>query len=71
MKKSKMNKEQLREYVHNMELGLSLLSKIPFKNPKSAAVIASVLLILKAAKNALEEQSPPSLVLIEGGQSAD
>ena len=65
--RKKMDREKLKSYVESMELALAILGKMKFKNPTTAAAIATVSVIVMAAKRALDESEPPNLVLIEGG----
>ena len=62
-----IRREQMKTYVENMELALTLLGKMKFKNPTTAAAIATVSAIVQAARMALDKSEPPKLVLIEGG----
>jgi hypothetical protein len=62
-----IRREQMKTYVENMELALTLLGKMKFKNPTTAAAIATVSVIVQAARMALDKSEPPKLVLIEGG----
>lgn len=66
--RKKLDRKKLKSYVENMEVALGILNKMKFKNPTTAATIATVTVIVKAARMALDKSEAPELVLIEGGQ---
>ena len=65
--RKKMDREKLKSYVESMELALAILGKMKFKNPTTAAAIATISAIVTAARMTLDKSEPPNLVLIEGG----
>jgi TRAP-type mannitol/chloroaromatic compound transport system permease large subunit len=66
--RKKIDRKKLKSYVESMELALVILGKMKFKNPTTAAAIATVSAIVMAARKTLDESEPPNLVLIEGGE---
>jgi hypothetical protein len=69
LSKKGIDKTIVKKYVKYMNEGLQLMSKVPFKNPSTAATITALSAAVAALSRSLEESGPPELILMEGGKT--